>query len=97
MSEDDTFFLGDYFMEKGTEYVDRFIIIDKTKLNDETEYVLAEEWEDDQHSYWHKYKSTEDEIQERIDNNKCYHVGIIEDNELEEVRSNFHTDPDRNV
>ena len=97
MSEDDTFFLGDYFMEKGTEYVDRFIIIDKTKLNDETEYVLAEEWEDDQHSYWHKYKSTEYEIQERIDNNKCYHVGIIGDDELEEVRSNFHTDPDRNV
>jgi hypothetical protein len=97
MSEDDTFFLGDYFMEKGTEYVDRFIIIDKTKLNDETEYVLAEEWQDDHHSYWHKYKSTEDEIQERIDNNKCYHVGIIEDNELEEVRSNFHTDLDRNV
>ena len=41
MRGEDTFLLGDYFIEKGTEYVDRFIIIDKTKLNDETEYVLA--------------------------------------------------------
>ena len=97
MSEDESFFVGDYFMEKSSDFVDRFTVIYELKQADETEYVLAEEWEDNLHSYWHKYKSTADEIQERIDNNKCYHVGIVSDEELEDIRSNFHTDQDRNV